>query len=412
MPVSTVAKDSLQPSGSFMPQCLEFNAALALAAAADPQVLKSIAREYDYEARLTEAKALRRPVLSAFGRSGVGDTSVIDNAVSNQIGLQLSQRVFDFGDARLARKAAEAEIKASQFDTNVEKRNAAQLSGLAYLSALEASEKLNLTRERRTAFKQQLEVLDRLLDAGGATLTERATVASEIADAEVFAFELELIRESALISLRIATGKMLDPCAGTAGRLLETADPAPNETAVLSYDPELNALRRQVDALSAQTMRQERSRLPVLSVVATGSYASIGGFDTFEYRDRIGIDVSVPLYSGNALRAATQRARSREQQARNNLLIAERNLRRTLQTAQTHIVILQRQLTARKAATEQKQRLLEAARREQEAGTLTVRELTEIRIDYENAKIAEISTKYDLARQYLELKTLQSETSF
>jgi hypothetical protein len=51
--------------------------------------------------------------------------------------------------------------------------------------------------------------------------------------------------------------------------------------------------------------------------------------------------------------------------------------------------------------------LIDAAEREQSAGTLTFREMVEIRLDYEQSIVAEITTRYDLAREVLELRLLQ-----
>lgn len=50
----------------------------------------------------------------------------------------------------------------------------------------------------------------------------------------------------------------------------------------------------------------------------------------------------------------------------------------------------------------EKRTLLEAAMREQQAGTLTFRELIEIEIDYDQCALLEIEARYDLARQLLE----------
>jgi outer membrane protein TolC len=109
------------------------------------------------------------------------------------------------------------------------------------------------------------------------------------------------------------------------------------------------------------------------------------------------------------LRAATQRASARKQQAKSDVLIAERELRQTLQITQRYIAILGQQLDARREAKNQKAILLKAAEDEQSAGTLTFRELIEIRLDYEQSVVTEISTRYELARQKLELDFIKGD---
>jgi len=66
------------------------------------------------QAELIDAKSLRRPQVSAFTRSGFGDEGLVNTAIENQVGLRASQRIFDFGDSRLAREAAEEEIIAQE----------------------------------------------------------------------------------------------------------------------------------------------------------------------------------------------------------------------------------------------------------------------------------------------------------
>ena len=75
---------------------------MRIASETAPEVSVAQARVQRAEADLAEARSLRRPQLSTFGRSGVGDTGLTTNQNDNQVGLRLSQRVFDFGDARLA----------------------------------------------------------------------------------------------------------------------------------------------------------------------------------------------------------------------------------------------------------------------------------------------------------------------
>ena len=383
--------------------CLGFQSALTLAASRDPRVLRSLANEADFDAQLTEARALFRPALSTFGRSGAGDTSVVDNSVSNQAGLQLSQRVFDFGDAKYARRSARANVEAAQFETRSTRLDAAATAAEAYLEILRISEMIERTRDRRSYFVEQLGSLDRLLITGGATRVDRATVAAQVAEADIFVLDLHLRKDSAAVTLALVTGRDQPPCDGAA----HVVEPVGFDvSAVLSSSPYIRTLRKRADALAADLKRQERARLPVVSLVATGSYASFDGFDQFEYRDRISVDVSVPLYTGNGLRAARQRAAAREQIARSEVMLAERRVRKELQTAQRSVAILKEQLLARRETVRQQTILLESAELERQAGTLTVREQVEIRLDYESATLAEIATRYNLAQRFLELRVL------
>jgi len=61
------------------------------------------------------------------------------------------------------------------------------------------------SQTRYTYFEQQLRSIDNLLQTGGATRTERASVASQLSEAEGFVLELEFRRDRAKTQIEIAT---------------------------------------------------------------------------------------------------------------------------------------------------------------------------------------------------------------
>jgi len=136
--------------------CLRFDDVLKLSSQRDPGVIIAKAQETEADAEIKDAKSLFRPQLSAFGRSGFGDTGIIDSSISNQAGLRASQRIFDFGDSKYARQAATSGFEASLEDTRQAQLQAAQQTGLFYLELIEAEEQIELTKRRRTYFAQQL----------------------------------------------------------------------------------------------------------------------------------------------------------------------------------------------------------------------------------------------------------------
>jgi len=140
------------------------------------------------------------------------ETGAVDNSVSNQVGIRASQRIIDFGDAKYARRAARANVEASTKDTAQAKAQAALETGLSWLELKEAREQIELTKARRDYFSRQVQAVDRALAQGGATRTERASVASQLADAEGFVLELEFRRDRAKTQIMIDTGRFGNPC--------------------------------------------------------------------------------------------------------------------------------------------------------------------------------------------------------
>lgn len=390
--------------------CLRLNDVFELAAERDPGVLIAQAGEQEADANIEEAKSLTRPRIDAVGRTGVGNTGIVDSGVSNSIGFRASQRLLDFGDAKFARRSANADFSASQIDTHQARLDAATQAGFAVLEFREAEAQLSLTRERRDYFARQLTSVDLLLERGGATRTERASVASQLAEAEGFVLELEFRRDRARTQIEIATRARSPLCAASEFQpLVDSERYLVAEEAVdvaLNSNLSLQGLRNRAEGEQARARREARARLPIINVVATGAYSSLGGFDTFEFRDRVGIDVSVPLFSGNALSARKQRASAREVAARARVFDQEQQIREDVSITWQRIRSLKRQLETQREVERQKLLQFEAAEIEAGAGTITLRDLIELRLEFEESGLSRIRTKFDLQRQEIVLASL------
>lgn len=396
--------------------CIGFQDAMLSAQRSDPSVETVRAEKRQAESDVTEAKSLFRPQVSAFGRTGVGDTGIIDTTVQNQIGVRAEQRLYDFGDAKFARRAARHSVTASAFDVRQAEITAGAEAAAAVLGILEANEQLVFTEQRRSYFLQQLDAVQSLLDEGGATLTERADVAARLAEAEAFALELEFRRDEAMTTLEIVTGRRGQIC-GEPDLVSEfaviSAQPETIDEAVdkaMTQYPELQALYARADSLGAEAERRKRERLPIISVVGVASYGSIGGTsDQFEFQERVGIDVSVPLYSGNALSARRNRASAQEVAARGEANAARRRLEQDVRITYRRILSLEGQLISRREVEARSREQFEAAQFEYEMGTLTLPELVEVRLEYEASGLQRIAAKYELMRQKLRLMNLTGQ---
>jgi len=279
--VPAMAQDTSSLTSSTQ-SCLRFEDVLKLSAQRDPNVIIAKAQESEADAEIKDAKSLFRPQISAFGRSGFGDTGVVDSSISNQVGVRASQRVFDFGDSKYARQAANSGFEASLQDTRQAQLLAAQRTGLFYLELVEAEEQIELTKRRRDYFSQQLSAVD---------TPERASVASQLADADAFVLELKFRQEQALTQIQIDTGTNASICNAVATkgvlrqRMARLQNPETAAQIALDKNPAVKALDKRADSLEAIRKREKRSRLPVIDIVATGSYSSIGGFNQFEFRE-------------------------------------------------------------------------------------------------------------------------------
>jgi len=393
--------------------CIGFPAALRLAAENNPAV--SIARS-DLDAAsagLTEAKSLRRPQVSAFTQSGFGDEGLVNSAIENQVGLRASQRVFDFGDSRLAREAAEEQILAQRNLVLDAKSRARLEAGLAYIDWFDASERLLATVDRADYFSRELSALEIALETGGATRSEVAEIAAESADADADRYELEFQQQQALTRLQIATRTDQAPCPNEMPVLEKFVDVLSEEKttqdllwSALHTNGEFQALSRVAKQLDLEAERQKRSRLPVLEVVGITSVTTDRDFEEFEVRERIGFDASIPLLTGSSFSARTNRAKAEASRAGFRADEDRKNLEEQVLSTHKRTLLLNAQLGRRQAVIEHRTIEFDAAKTGYENNLRTLPELVDIRLQLEAARLAEIQTRYTYFRQALTLKSL------
>jgi len=409
-PVKTLESGS-NPSVGL--ECLSFKKALELASINSPTVAIVQADLDVAQAELIDAKSLRRPQVSAFTRSGFGDEGLVNTAIENQVGLRASQRIFDFGDSRLAREAAEEEIIAQENLILNAKARAMLEAGIAYIDWLDASERLEATVERGNYFLEELSALELVIETGGATVSELAEISAESADAEADRFELEFEQQQALTQLQVTTRVQSSPCLTGTSELNQHLDILTGLkgssgflTTALRQNAEVKALTSLAKKLEIEAERQRRSRLPVIEVVGITSLTSDRRFDDFEVRERIGFDATVPLYTGSSLSAKSDKARAQAQRAYYRAEEQTRTLEAQVVTTHKRALLLNAQLGRRQAVIEFREMELKAAQSGYENNIRTLPELVDVKLQLEDARLVEVQTRYNYLRQALILKSL------
>lgn len=406
LPTVAHSQNTFIESKSVAGQCLPIGTIIDLSKKNSPDARIARAQIGEAESDITAANKLFKPQLSLFGRSGIGDTGITDSGVSNQIGVRASQRVFDFGDSKFAKKAAQAGLEAQQYQAQ-STTNIAVLSTLRsiidYQQSLAQSE---LTAQRRNFFREQKALTGALLSEGGATLTELANVSSRLAEAESFYQELQFVqlRSQTQISSDILSSRNL--CNGSLN--LEGLFPVIQKLQAAGYakqlareqNPFLLGLLKRIENLDAEFERQRRSRLPVLSVVGTGSYASFNRFDNFQFRDRLGVDVTVPL-TGGTIQSERQRASARSNIARAEYARALRAAEENIDITLHRVKSLKEQLVHLREIEKQMKLRFDSTQIEKDAGVRTLQNLIEVRLEYEQAGLTRIGTEFDVERQLI-----------
>jgi len=408
LPALAHGQDDFIEATSVADQCLPIGTIIDLSRLNSPEANIARAQIGEAEADITAAKKLFEPQLSVFGRSGLGDTGIIDSGVSNQIGVRASQRVYDFGDSKYAKRAAQAGLEAQQYQAQTT-TNVAVLSTLRSIIDYQQSlAQSALTAERRNFFKEQKTLTEALLSEGGATLTELANVSSRLAEAESFYQELQFVQSRSLTQIKSDVQSSRKVC-DTDLKLEEIFPivvhlqaPGYAKQVVREYSPLLLGLSKRIENLDANLERQKRSRLPVISIVGTGSYSSLDRFDDFEFRDRLGVDVSVPL-TGGTIRSEQQRASARSNIARAEYARALRSSEENVEITIHRIKSLKEQLVHLRETEKQMKLRFDSAQIEKDAGVRTLQDLIETRLEYEQAGLTRIGAEFEIERQLLVL---------
>lgn len=392
--------------------CVPMDEAVAAGASRAPEVAAAEARLDAGEASLTEARALRRPQVSTFGRSQTGDTGLTSNRLENQAGLQVSQRIYDFGDSRLAIEQAEFDRVRLEYDVESQRSGAAYTVASAYLDALEARRLIAVISERQAYFARQQSAVESLFAQGSATRADRAQIAAQRAEAEADMLELQSSEERALARLGAYLDQRVEICEDDAPRRfagdrlddIHTVDEAID--IALAANPDIGALRSAVRSQDARRERERRSRLPVINLVGIASYVYDDTREDWEARDSLGVDVSIPLYTGNSLGARVDRENAQLIAQESDLRALQRQMREQAEISFRRSISLRAQLARRETVAESQQAYFEAIAGEFEFGLGTLPDLVQARLDFERAQLDVVSLEFALMRQQLDLLLL------
>ncbi|WP_339333722.1 TolC family protein, partial [uncultured Maricaulis sp.] len=149
---------------------------------------------------------------------------------------------------------------------------------------------------------------------------------------------------------------------------------------------------------------------PIIVSVGSASFVYDDISETWGARDRVGVDVSVPLYTGEALQARSDRAVARMAQEESGLRSLQRDLREQAEIAFRRSISLRAQLVRREAVARSQYEYFDAISGEFDFGLGTLPDLIDARLAYERAELDVIGARYSLLRQQLELMALTART--
>ncbi len=281
-----------------------------------------------------------------------------------------------------------------------------------YFAVLKARDSLEFARKTKEAIGRQLNQAEQRFDVGLIAITdvEEAKAAYDQAQTEEIVAENAV--DSAVEALREVIGEYHRRLTGLSPDLpLVRPDPedidAWTETA-LAQNLDLSAAR-----LAAQVARDEIRRrsasghYPTLDVVAGRSYSSSGGgsFGSRQTKaDTIGLELSVPLYSGGSATSQVREARHLYQQAQDQVEQARRATQRAARDAYLGVIADISRIRSLKQSLVSTETALEATEAGFQVGTRTTVDVVNAQVDMFRARRDHKAARYDYVINNVALK--------
>ncbi|NVM75114.1 protease secretion system outer membrane protein [Duganella sp. SG902] len=196
----------------------------------------------------------------------------------------------------------------------------------SYLEALLKEDQLALARTERDMYAEQMKVNALLYKKGEGTRTDELETRSRLDLAEASVLEAEDALKTALDTLSGVVGedvKGLDHL--RPGYQVSNADLQPYEEwkkTALAQNPDIQALAKGVEVASQEINKQRAGHFPRLDLTATYGKLDSDTTSTIDEKTKVrsvGFQLTIPLYQGGAVSAATRQAAANRGKAQADL---------------------------------------------------------------------------------------------
>ncbi len=325
--------------------------------------------------------------------------------------LTLTQSLLNY-DSWNAIDEADAYVAQAEAQYEAEKQNLIIRVATAYFDLLAAEDDLELAKAEKRAIDQQLNQTKQRFEVGLSAITDvhEAQAGYDLAVAQ------EIAAQSALDNAREAIHEIAGRGIGNIAKLtsevpLTSPDPADIQSWVdLALQKNLSVIAQQaaMKASSESLDRAKAGHYPTLNLVAGHSYSDSNGSSAFTNREttsnNIGLQLSVPIYSGGLTSSKIKEATNTHSQAKTTLEQTRRATVRQSRSAYLAVNAGIGQVKARKQAVASAQKALEATQAGFEVGTRTTVDVLNAQRELFRAESGYSRARYDYLLSLLGLK--------
>ncbi|MXO66643.1 TolC family protein [Altericroceibacterium endophyticum] len=405
-----VRQAQAQMVASVQRSCVTMPDALRAGARTSPEIAIAKARQRAAMGRIKKERGTGLPSLSAYARGADGDSGLVDGRANTQTGIIASQRIYDFGQGHYRLKSAAARAREAKFnilDAQIQSRAAA---GLAFLAVLEAQERLTVSKSREARFLALAEGVDRRLDRGLITVATASSIRAEVASATAQRVEQQLTLRNAETELAIETGLALLPCSQTEELPnLLAVPPLPTDFDVqhaTSLAPAILGAKAARDAAEANVELARRVQRPTISIEGVGAYQYDNFTKEWEPAKKIGLDVSMPIFSGGSFGGEREEAWANMEAATSEIDRLKRVYRRDLLQGMQRVDAYADLAEARENAASAQRDEVNAVRKQFERGLRPYQDYERAEADLALSEISAIRSRYASLRQRIQVLAL------
>lgn len=333
--------------------------------------------------------------------------------------LSLRQTLFRW-DQWMTLRRADAEVAQAEADYQFAQQDLIQRTSQRYFDVLAAQDTVDAAQASLEAFARQLEQADKRFEVGLIAITDvqEARAAHDQAAAALIQAKRSLATAREL--LRELTGESFDTLATPVDDMpLKSPEPADEERWVsTALDQNLQVISaRLATDIAKQDVRVARAgHLPSVDLVASRGDQDYNGdqvgrnaggvsrapADSTQTTDSIGIQVTVPIYSGGATSSRVRQQVYLHRAARERLERANRETERSARDAYLGVLSEISRVRALKQALESSRTALQATEAGFEVGTRTTVDVLDAR-----RRLFEAQTNYSRSRYDYILNVLQ-----
>lgn len=357
--------------------------------------------------RIAQQESMRRPIASAsLTGAGAPDRSrIAAGALNNPViysrlatGVTVSQTLMDFGRTSELVASAKSAAGAEESRVNVTRADILLQVQRAYFAALRGRMLVRISQSTVEARQVLVEQVTALVNAKLKSGLDQRFASTSLAEAKLLLSTAENEYRAAQVALSEAMGysdgrtfELTD----VAMTPMEAADRAAMTAAALRERPELEAGRRETEALRRFEAAEKALRYPTISAVATAGVIP-AHVDALSSRYLAGgVNVTLPFLNGGLFKAREREAALRAGQAEQRVKLLENAVSREVSLALLDVATAEERIGLTEQLVAQAREGMELAQSRYELGLSSIVELTQAQLAKTNAEIQQAAARYD-----------------